>query len=81
MPHHLSVVPPSDSPQPPLPDAAVRLVRRSRVMTRVAVGALAVTLLVLVLLWVAASRYVEATVSALAVGFVAFALTAVRRKV
>lgn len=80
MPHHLSVVPPSDSPQPPLPDAAVRLVRRSRVMTRVAVGALAVTLLVLVLVRVAASRYVEATMAALALGFVAYVMTAARHK-
>jgi hypothetical protein len=80
MSHHLPVSPPSDPSQPPLPDAAVRLVRRSRVMTRVAVGALTVTLLVLVLVWVAASRYVEATVSALAVGFVIFALTAARRR-
>lgn len=81
MSHPLPVSPPSDPSQPPLPDAAVRLVRLSRVMTRVAVGALAMALLVLVLVWVAASRYVEATVSALAVGFVAFALTAVRRKI
>jgi hypothetical protein len=49
-------------------------------MTRVAVAALTVTLLVLVLVWASASRYVEATVAALAVGFVAFAVTAVRRR-
>ena len=81
MSHPLPAAPPAAPSDTPLPAAAVRLVRLSRVMTRVAVGALAVTLLVLVLVWVAASRYVEATVSALAVGFVAFAITAVRRKV
>jgi hypothetical protein len=80
MSHPLPASPPSDPANPPLPDAAVRLVRLSRNMTRVAIAVLTVTLLVLVLVWVAASRYVEATVAALAVGFVAFALTAVRRK-
>jgi hypothetical protein len=50
-------------------------------MTRVAVAVLAMALLVLVLVlvWVAASRYVEATVSALAIGSLAFVITAVRR--
>ena len=79
MSHPLPVSLPSDPSDPPLPEAAVRLVRISRVMTRVAVAVLAMALLVLVLVWVAASRYVEATVSALAIGSLAFVITAVRR--
>ncbi|MEV0951533.1 hypothetical protein [Promicromonospora sp. NPDC050249] len=56
----------------------MRLVRLSRAMTRGAVYIVLVVLCALVLASVATSRYAEAAVAACVVGYVLFAVTAVR---
>lgn len=71
----------SQSPHdPPLPEAAVRLVQRSRTMARVLAGVVLLALCVLVLAAVATARHVEAAVAACAVGWLLLVMTAVRRR-